>query len=256
MKLYDGTRSITHLPVTWTSESWAKPLTTRDTPELPMRPRIKPMPPCRTVRAARYFRAFTLIELLVVIAIIAILASLLLPVLASAKKNAKKKLVKMDTSSLAQWIAAYQQDYTVAPVSPAVAMAVAGNPATEAANSYTNSDNREIMAVLLDLDQFPNTNHVRNPQRHAYASSVHHAPNNNSQGLGPDGNFRDAWGNPYIVTFDLNYDNQVNDPVYGIVPGSVLVWSMGPDGKFAVPAVPGPNADSLPENKDNIKHWK
>jgi hypothetical protein len=108
----------------------------------------------------------------------------------------------------------------------------------------------------LDLDQTPNANHLRNPQRHAYANAAKRAANNNSQGLGPDMNFRDPWGNYFNITFDLNYDNQVNDPVYGLIPGSVLVWSAGPDGKFESPAVPSPAAaESLQVNKDNIKHW-
>jgi len=257
MKLNHGIRAVTRLPVAWTDESWSKPLTKSAVSVCASRLRDKPLLTCRAVRSSRQSRAFTLIELLVVIAIIAILAGLLLPAIAKAKLQAKIKMTKLDASNFASWIAAYQQDYTIAPVSTNLAQQAAANPGNEAAYSFTNPvpGNAEIMTILLDLDQAPNVNHSRNPQRHAYAASIHHAASVSSQGLGPDGIFRDPWGNPYIVTFDLNYDNQVNDPVYGTVPGSVLVWSAGPDGKFRAPGA-GVDPETLAENKDNIKHWK
>lgn len=249
MKLGNKTPSPTQLPVAWTDEDWKQPVVVRPTASHAPLSRLRAMIMDRTlVRSARLRRAFTLIELLVVIAIIAILAALLFPAIAIAKARAKKSMAGVDMSNLAMWVASYQQDYSVAPTSTNIA---------SLANDFAfTNGNAEIMIILLDLDQAPNQNHVRNPQRHAYAASIHHARDNNSQGLGPDLNFRDPWGNPYIVTFDLNYDNKVADPIYGVTPGSVLVWSRGPDGKFAVPGTPGPTADSLAENKDNLKHWK
>jgi len=35
-----------------------------------------------------------------------------------------------------------------------------------------------------------------------------------SPGVGTDGVFRDPWGNPYIVTLDLSYDNKCRDALY------------------------------------------
>jgi prepilin-type N-terminal cleavage/methylation domain-containing protein len=256
MKLCNDSRPVTQLPVAWTNETWAKPLTILRAPAPLLRSGWKPLPPCRATRPRP--RGFTLIELLVVIAIIGILAGLLLPVLSKAKLNAKIKMAKLDTSNLASWVGAYQQEYSIAPTP-------VGGGTNDANNYLTN--NSDVMIILMDVDdtQPPlsrapanavNQNHLRNPQRHAYANAVKHAPNNNSAGLGSDFNFRDPWGNPYVITFDLNYDNTVFDPVYGSVPGSVLVWSFGPDRTFAKPGTPGPAADGLPENKDNIRHWK
>jgi hypothetical protein len=104
-----------------------------------------------------------------------------------------------------------------------------------------------------------------------------------------DGVYRDPWGNPYIITLDLNYDNKCRDALYrwdatssrkprdgdpvGVLglyqnagkntfeaPDSVMVWSMGPDGKavavdsnFPLPLVP---LAPEPPDKDNILSWK
>ena len=36
----------------------------------------------------------------------------------------------------------------------------------------------------------------------------------NTPGVGPDGVYRDPWGNPYIITVDLNYDDKARDAFY------------------------------------------
>jgi hypothetical protein len=86
-----------------------------------------------------------------------------------------------------------------------------------------------------------------------------------------NGVYRDPWGNPYIITLDLNYDEQAKDVLYSqttvssgganglanpsgaadnfLYHGKVMVWSAGPDGKAAVT---GAGAGL---NKDNILSW-
>ena len=59
----------------------------------------------------RTFRAFTLIELLVVIAIIAILASILFPVFAQARENARKTDCVSNEKQIGLAFALYVQDY-------------------------------------------------------------------------------------------------------------------------------------------------
>jgi hypothetical protein len=60
--------------------------------------------------------------------------------------------------------------------------------------------------------------------------------------MGPDDVVRDPWGNPYIVTLDLNYDGKCLDytlnQMYSnnvpaptaplLIPGESVVWSFGP----------------------------
>ncbi len=102
------------------------------------------------------------------------------------------------------------------------------------------------------------------------------ASNNQSPGIGKDGNYRDPWGNPYVVTLDLDYDGYCVDPVYsqpavgpsmvqhlrrievrtnkfGMIelPYPVLIWSLGPDGK-ADPTIPADQG----VNRDNILSWQ
>jgi hypothetical protein len=91
--------------------------------------------------------------------------------------------------------------------------------------------------------------------------------------------YRDPWGNPYVITMDLDEDNQVGDAFYhlsnvsgpngnsspglnGLINpnntadnfqyhGNVMVWSAGPD-KNIDPTV---NA-TIGANKDNIISWQ
>ena len=162
-------------------------------------------------------------------------------------------------------------------------------------NYQTN--NSEVMSVLLDMESWPNSptqptinkDHVKNPTRNHYLNATM-SGDNKSAGIGNDGVYRDPWGNPYIITIDLNYDDKARDAFYrdpnvsadptdtvnnpkrglnGLVPtvvsgktfyeanSPVMVWSPGPD-KLIDPNTandPG-HVATRGANKDNIVSWR
>jgi len=143
------------------------------------------------------------------------------------------------------------------------------------------ANNSEVMAVLLDVETWPgppvvttiNQGHVKNPQKTRYLNATTTSANY-SPGVGQDGVYRDPWGNPYIITVDLNYDDKARDAFYrlnavsggglnGLVSklvggvtiyeatAPVMVWSAGPD-KMIDPGI----AANKGANADNILSWK
>jgi len=257
-------------------------------------------------------RAFTLIELLVVIAIIGILAAMLMTALAAAKTTALKSRAKTEMQAVVTAIEAYDQTFGKFPVSKEVQ-----DQASVNANNKINPDftfggqfgvapsvqtvqstglyrtNAEVIAILMDFTNYPGTttatanlNHQSNTKQTKFLAA-NLAPDNTSGGVGSDLVYRDPWGNPYVISMDLNYDNSCNDAFYGAasvsqnppgtyvqtgfnglfnpnaIPatpaekdsfqfhGKIMVWSAGPDGKInsSFPANQNPN-------KDNILSWQ
>ena len=240
--------------------------------------------------------AFTLIELLVVIAIIAILTSLSLVVIAKVKEDGRKKEAQREIRALLNAIVAYHSDTGAFPVSSAVMTIATGThgdftyggaslDAVFGASGTWSSNNSEVMAILMDREKYgngtPTVNfgHVKNTQRKLYLSDVDTVASADIPGLGPDLVFRDPWGNPYVISFDLNYDEKCADALYaksavsqetggtgynGLInasdatgasdafeySGGVMIWSLGPDKKANAQA-----ANTAP-NSDNILSWK
>ena len=149
----------------------------------------------------------------------------------------------------------------------------------------------------MDITNFPtagnpptiNTNHQSNPQQTKFLNAKMSGwdPTQGGTplaGVGNDLVYRDPWGNPYIISMDLNYDdncgmmfyrlkavsqnppggtassgfNGLNNPDMSPLHqdnfefhGKVMVWSAGPDGK--VDKGTKANTDV---NKDNILSWQ
>jgi len=249
-------------------------------------------------------RAFTLIELLVVIGIIGVLAALLMPALAAVRTYAAKTRAHNEIHLLATAIEQYYQAYGHFPVSQAAQTQAAANAITNGDFTYggtydstigkiavgspglflTNSD---VMAILMDFATYPgtststvNTNHQSNPKGVHYLTPTM-SQDNTSPGVGQDLVYRDPWGHPYIITFDLNYDGLCNGDVYGTkavsqsepnsqqgfnrlfnkvdangngdhfqFTGKFMIWSAGPDGK-----IDSTQSANVGVNKDNVLSW-
>jgi prepilin-type N-terminal cleavage/methylation domain-containing protein len=238
-------------------------------------------------------RGFTLIEMLVVVAIIAILAGILVPTLARAKTVAKRNVAKIEMLSLAASIQQYETEYKRMPA-PKLAYKSASEdegchdftfgtvdntgaliaPPTSVrsyhAPTYTASK-AELLAILRGVDK------ERNPRKIVFyepkVASMEGGP-----GMGQDGILRDPWGNPYIISLDMDDDEKTLDGYYGEVRKTlapedlppalqaigmqpeintrVMVWSFGPDGKIEDLSQGGRITEHSGFNKDNIVSWE
>ncbi len=221
----------------------------------------------------------------------------------------RKSKARTEIQAIVTAIEAYDQAYGRFPVSHA-----AQNAATAAQNgdndfTYggnfngvkvgtlmpggTILTNNEVIAILMDYTTYPgtaiptiNTNHQSNPQQTKFLNAT---PVNwksgdagpAQPGVGTDLVYRDPWGDPYVISMDLNYDDQCEDAFYRLyavshqnngigfnglvnsqinIPnhqdhfqyhGKVMVWSAGPNKKIDPN---DPATDS--ENRDNILSWQ
>jgi prepilin-type N-terminal cleavage/methylation domain-containing protein len=264
------------------------------------------------LRLSRRPRAgFTLVELLVVIAIIAILAAMTLTALSGASRSAKKMKARLEAQAIATAIEGYDSAYGRFPVSVAAQNAANnpgpnGNPDFTYGAVFSNSSggpqsvgtlvfgniltNSEVIAILMDITNYPNggwtanTNHVKNPQQTKFLTAKM-SGDTSSPGVGTDLVYRDPWGNPYVISMDLNYDEQCEDAFYckkavsqqngssgyfGLVNpninmpgkqdqfqfhGKVMVWSAGPPVNGKTTVDPNNPANST-YNKNHVLSWQ
>jgi prepilin-type N-terminal cleavage/methylation domain-containing protein len=228
-------------------------------------------------------RGFTLVELLVVIAIIAILAGLLLPTLAMVKKKAQIKMAKLDMKNIELAVTQYESDYSRLPATKGGNDLTIGLPPQPGAPFSTAwPTNSDLMFILLDVPQGVNLAHAKNPKQNVYYKAAKTTQVPNGAGVSTlDYQVRDPWGDPYVVSLDLNYDELTRDAFYGLsavsadpanpavglnglvrtentklgtvnyeLKGKVMIWSFGPDKKI------DPNFKaSAGVNKDNVLSW-
>ena len=239
---------------------------------------------------------FTLIELLVVIAIIAILAAMIVPAVVLAKKKAQVAQARTEIANILSGIKQYESTYSRFPTVPGVqaggndvtfgpvdSVRVANLSGTVPGVTWV-STNAPIIAILMDEVAYgngqptPNQNHVLNPQKHATLSPKK-VGDATLPGVGPDGEYRDPWGSPYVISLDLSYSEQCRDHLYSrsavsqsagqaginglfnpVAPGNgnefehkgqIMIWSFGPDKKADANLKANQGV-----NKDNILSWQ
>ncbi|HEX4350432.1 MAG TPA: type II secretion system protein [Verrucomicrobiae bacterium] len=244
-----------------------------------------------TGSAKRAKTAFSLVELLTVIAVIGTMAALLMTAIPHAMRAAKIRKATLEMTQIVAGIQSYESYYSHFPVSHAAQQAA--NPdftyggiirtptgsttvGTPLAGGGTVLKNDQIVAVLMNFTTYPNTtnpttdaNFQANPQKSPYLEA-RMSGDNSSPGVGSDLVYRDPWGNPYVISLDLNDDGVCEDAFYkpptmsaggknGLIlqpdgnyafHGRVVVWSAGPDGKVNLLVTSNQN-----ENKDNVLSW-
>jgi prepilin-type N-terminal cleavage/methylation domain-containing protein len=260
--------TLKRLRVTWLEQSWTQPIVRafsklRHAPPTPgtnfveSRSRFFGAEFMKSSSPSRQLRGFTLIEMLVVIAIIAILAGLLIPAVITAKNKSKITKAKTEMEGLVTAIKAYESEYNRMPADKIAEQMSVANPTNPDLTyglplvSGAYGTNNLIMAIIMDLVTYRNNedtvnkDHLRNTRKHPFYTAKD-AANDKASGLGSDGVLRDPWGNPYIITVDMNDDNVCKDAYYGDIKAEVAVWSLGPDGQYGDAA----------KDKDNIRSWK
>ncbi len=182
---------------------------------------VERFPPMRLYPG--HSRAFTLIELLVVISIVAILMGLAFPVFQGVQNTAKKTQAKNDLVQIVTAVNAFYTEYGKYPL-----------PAGTTGDEYTYGPGANSSKVLFD--SLRGIDPITNPRQIEFIKPPDAKDSANPRGgMAPpaDGQFYDPWGQPYAISIDADYDNQVTNPYSanaGAVPKlriGIIAWSLG-----------------------------
>ena len=239
-------------------------------------------------------RGFTLVDLLVVIGILGLLLSILLPATPRSGRPYKQRIALTEASAISGAIQTYCLDYSRFPTSTNAAAnpgpggdftyGTTGLPTAVAVPSggTYNANNSELMGILMAVSAAtfpagganPNSGNALNPRQTPYLNARFVA-GTTYPGVGSDFVYRDPWGNPYLISIDLNSDGVTFDSCYRLnsvsagglhglaqnpaVPAPdnwaaktpVMVWSFGPD-RTADPTQPA----TVGKNADNVVSWR
>lgn len=205
---------------------------------------------------------FSMIELLVVMAIIIILTGMVLAAVSIVRQKSKKVLTTTLMKQLEVAISSYQTTYGILPftlnegntydiaiggtkASPLYAKCTdAGALTPPNATSMLKTSPAETATTYDNLLQtLQGQKAILNPRKQKFLE------------LESDGeSYKDAYGNPFQIAFDLTYDENLHGK---LLPGiddsktlkrSIAIWSLGRDLKSDM-------TDNATYIKDNINSW-
>ncbi len=191
----------------------------------------------RSIRRSR--SGFTLVELLVVISIIVVLAAMSLGAISVVSKRAKNVQTLTDATELKGALDRYYAEYNKLPDfgMPGDEMQMEGQAAAD------------LLTILLGKEETGTD--MQNPRQIAFLGSKPKTVkakggliySSNASNAKPEG-FYDAWGKPFRLKIDDDYDGEILDPLRqgNIIRGAnFAVYSYG--------------ADNKSDGGDEIKTW-
>ncbi len=177
----------------------------------------------------RAHSGFTLVELLVVISIIVVLAALSFGAAQVAIKKANTLKTKTSAMAIASALEQYYQDYSKLPTLGASSDEIR----TEGESGI------EFLEILLGKED--DTGTMQNPKRVPFLT-VETGKTKKKGGLiysnggaGQIEGLYDAWGNAFYVKIDLEYEDEILDPLTQgnvVRDKKVIVYSYGNDQKI------------------------
>lgn len=175
-------------------------------------------------------RGFTLVELLVVIVIIGILTGILLPVGHQVMKSMRKTTASKTATELRTALTNYYTEYRKFP--PIQQGSGSGDVEIK-----TDSSNGLITALMAVKGASATEELNRRGEQFFTTKKAKKQGGPGINGKSPPFSLLDPWGKPYLVSFDSNYDDQLEVPERKtgngteIIYTTVAVWSWGPNGE-------------------------